>query len=29
MMEGVLQMAVPLLVKIKAGERWGSMAALG
>jgi DNA polymerase I-like protein with 3'-5' exonuclease and polymerase domains len=24
-MEGVVQLRVPLAVKVKAGERWGSM----
>ena len=28
-MEGVIQLRVPLSVKCKAGERWGSMAAVG
>lgn len=28
MMEGVVQLRVPLVVKISAGERWGSMAAV-
>lgn len=27
-MEGVIQLRVPLSVKCKAGERWGSMAAV-